>query len=300
MPKLQIGRLLATAFIVVALALASSSVAFADNYDGEQFCRNIQAWPGGSYLGQMHQIHVDNYLGFAAANQLEPCQKWAEDQRESAIQGLRELGFMVREPSPGPIVLAGNGQSATPIRLTPGLWTARASVNYESNWIFVSRLHALDSAEIAPLFAEAPPGRWTGEIALRVGEGPSSDISAGDVLVEVQAGSAWLLTFTKQGFGGFQQPDLPSVIRCQADAELVRIEGPAGFDLGGWSLSNEDRNISHVFQSGSRIPATGTLLVASGSSEGDIKPWGASLVWGERNFATLSSPDGQSNSQMCV
>ncbi len=300
MPNSQIGRLLATAFIVAALALASSSIALADNYDGEQFCRDNPAWPEGSYLGQMHRIHVDNYLGFAAANQLEPCQKWADDQRESAVRGLRELGFMVREPSPDPIVLGGTGQSATPIRLSAGLWTVRASVNYESNWIFVSRLHALDSAEITPLFAEAPPGRWTGEIALRVGEGQSSDISAGDVLVEVQAGSAWLLTFSKLGTGGFPQSGIPYVTRCQADAELVRVEGPAGFDLGGWSLSNEDRNISHIFEPGTEIPVSGTLLVASGSAVGDIKPWGASLVWGERNFATLSSPDGQSNSQMCV
>lgn len=300
MPNRQFGRLLATAFIVVALALASSSVAFADNYEGEQFCRDNPAWPGGSYLGQMHRFHVDNYLGFAAANELDPCQKWADDQRDSAIRGLRDLGFMVRDPSPGPIVLGGTGQSATPIRLTAGLWTVRASVNYESNWVFVSRLHALDSAEITPLFAEAPRGRWTGEIALRVGDGPSGDISAGDVLVEVQAGSAWLLSFSKLGSGGFPQAGLPSVIRCQADAELVRIEGPAGFDLGGWSLANEDRNISHVFEAGTEISAAGTLLVASGSAEGDIKPWGTSLVWGNRNFATLSSPDGQSSAQLCV
>ena len=300
MPKSPIRRSLAIALIVLALALASSSVAFADNYDGEQFCRDHPAWPGGSYLGQMHQIHVDNYLGFAAANQLDPCQKWAEDQRESAIRGLRDLGFLVRKPPPGPIVLAGTGQSATPIRLTAGLWTVKASVNYESNWIFVARLHELDSGAITPLFAEAPPGRWTGEIPLRVGEGASSDMPPGDVLVEVQAGSAWLLSFAKQGFGGFQQPGLPSVIRCQADAELVRIEGPAGFRLGGWSLANEDRNISHVFAPGTQIPESGTLLVASGAAEGDIRPWGASLVWGERNFATLSAPGGQTSSQMCV
>jgi hypothetical protein len=300
MPRLQIGRLLATVFVVAALALASSSIALADNYDGEQFCRNTLAWPGGSYLGQMHRIHVDNYLGFAAANQLEPCQKWAEDQRESAIRGLRDLGFLVRPPAPGPILLAGTGQSATPIRLTAGLWTVRASVNYESNWLFVSRLHALDSGDVTPLFAEAPQGRWASEIALRVGEGNSSDMPAGDVLVEVQAGSAWLLSFAKQGSGGFEQPGLPSVILCQADAELVRIEGPPGFDLGGWSLANEDRNIGHVFAYGTQIPASGALLIASGLSDGDIKPWGASLVWGDRNFATLSGPHGQSSSQMCV
>ena len=70
--------------------------------------------------------------------------------------------------------------------------------------------------------------------------------------------------------------------------------------MGGWSPANEDRNISYVFPTGTEIPASGTLLVASGSAEGDVKPWGASLVRRDRNFAALTSPDGQSNSQMCI
>ena len=54
--------------------------------------------PGGSYLGQMHPYHVDFYTAHADALGLDRCEAWATDQKNSAIRGLRELGYTIFGP----------------------------------------------------------------------------------------------------------------------------------------------------------------------------------------------------------
>ena len=67
------------------------------NYEGEDFCQDSPAWPDGTYLGQMHPYHSDFYRGYAERRGWDPCATWATDQRNSAIRGLRELGYTVQE-----------------------------------------------------------------------------------------------------------------------------------------------------------------------------------------------------------
>ena len=95
-------------------------------------------------------------------------------------------------------------------------------------------------------------------------------------------------------------PATASVAHCDAGGELVRIEGPPGFDLSGWRISDEGARHSHVFVAGTVIPESATLLVASGPAEGDIKPWGARRVWNnDGDTATLVGPGGESSSIGC-
>ncbi len=97
-----------------------------------------------------------------------------------------------------------------------------------------------------------------------------------------------------------QTDDRPVVAHCDARGELVRIEGPPGSDLDGWRISDEGEKFSHTFGPGTLIPASAVLVVASGSADGDVKPWGARNVWNnDGDTATLSNPTGESNSQRC-
>ena len=84
--------------LALILALTTGGVVFAVNYFGEDFCRDAKAWPGGSYLGQMHPFHVEIYSAHAGATGQDPCGLWALDQRYSAVRGLRELGYTVFGP----------------------------------------------------------------------------------------------------------------------------------------------------------------------------------------------------------
>ena len=70
----------------------------AENYPGENYCRDVPAWPNGAYLGQMHPYHSEFYTRYADKRDWDPCATWAADQRRSAIRGLRELGYTVLEP----------------------------------------------------------------------------------------------------------------------------------------------------------------------------------------------------------
>ena len=83
------------------LAAASAGAVLALNYEGEDFCQDTPSWPNGTYLGQMHPYHSDFYRGFAERRGWDPCVTWAQDQRNSAIRGLRELGYTVTEPAGG-------------------------------------------------------------------------------------------------------------------------------------------------------------------------------------------------------
>ena len=80
------------------LAVVATGVVLALNYEGEDFCQGSPAWPNGTYLGQMHPYHSDFYRGYAERRGWDPCTTWATDQRNSAIRGLRELGYTVVPP----------------------------------------------------------------------------------------------------------------------------------------------------------------------------------------------------------
>ena len=80
------------------LAVVATGVVLALNYEGEAFCQDSPAWPNGTYLGQMHPYHSDFYRGYAERRGWDPCITWATDQRNSAIRGLRELGYAVVPP----------------------------------------------------------------------------------------------------------------------------------------------------------------------------------------------------------
>lgn len=87
---------LAALAVALVLLAAFAGAAGALNFDGEGYCQDHPAWPNGSWLGQFHpwhQQHYKNVFGEEAA-----CPNWARDQRNSAVNGLRELGYTVSEP----------------------------------------------------------------------------------------------------------------------------------------------------------------------------------------------------------
>ena len=85
-------RSLAVAVIAVGIFLGAVG-AVEEEYEGASYCRDYVAWPGGSYLGQMHPYHSDFYTRFAERRGWNPCETWAADQRNSAIRGLSQLGY---------------------------------------------------------------------------------------------------------------------------------------------------------------------------------------------------------------
>lgn len=109
----KIWGAIAAATLVIAIS-AAAVIATEARYEGEEYCIEHQAWPNGSWLGQFHPWHQQHYInvfGLEAA-----CPAWAGDQRNSAIGGLRQLGYSVREPysaagqgkviDPGPVTSA--------------------------------------------------------------------------------------------------------------------------------------------------------------------------------------------------
>ena len=127
-------RVLLTILAIGLLAGITTSAVFALNYDGEDFCQDSPAWPNGTYLGQMHPYHSDFYRGYAERRGWDPCTTWATDQRNSAIRGLRELGYTVTAPGELPIAgneisLDGRGTATRNITLTDGLWTVAYNVS---------------------------------------------------------------------------------------------------------------------------------------------------------------------------
>ena len=80
----------------------------------------------------------------------------------------------------------------------------------------------------------------------------------------------------------------------------IGITGAPGASLGGWILSDAGPRYSHTFAAGTTIPASGTLVVASGRASGDIKPWGQRNVWNnDGDTATLAGPGGQIDALAC-
>lgn len=95
-------RSVVVATIAIGVFLGAVS-AIEEEYEGASFCRDYPAWPNGTYLGQMHPYHSSFYTGYAERRGWNPCETWANDQRNSAIRGLRELGYTVTEPdAPAP------------------------------------------------------------------------------------------------------------------------------------------------------------------------------------------------------
>lgn len=91
-----------------------------------------------------------------------------------------------------------------------------------------------------------------------------------------------------------------SISSCDAVAEIVHIKGPPGASLRGWVLSDHGSVHSHTFGAGVTVPASGTLVVASGRASGDIKPWGRRNVWNnDGDTATLAGPAGQVMARVC-
>ena len=101
-------RLLTVGLVAVTLIGldVGLTVAQDQNYEGEHFCRWAPAWPNGTYLGQMHPYHSSFYTGYAERRGWDPCITWANDQRNSAVRGLRELGYTVIAPRPVPVPTA--------------------------------------------------------------------------------------------------------------------------------------------------------------------------------------------------
>ena len=141
-------RVLGALAVAGIIASITAGVVFAQYYEGEEFCQDTPSWPNGTYLGQMHPYHVDFYRGFAERRGWDTCVTWATDQRNSAIRGIRELGYTVTEPEggappPAPAATASAPVSSlAPFNLDP-YWAAggghpssigaasSVSVNYE-------------------------------------------------------------------------------------------------------------------------------------------------------------------------
>lgn len=54
-----------TPLVALVLAFVATGVVSAVTHDGEGICRDVKAWPGGSYLGQMHPHHIAVYTAHA-------------------------------------------------------------------------------------------------------------------------------------------------------------------------------------------------------------------------------------------
>ena len=101
--------------IFLGLTLAAFGTVYALSYDGESYCRDHPAWPNGTYLGQMHRQHIDHYVkhfGEAGA-----CERWANDQEKSAVEGLRRKGYQVVQIADNvPYVYNCGDQQAIPVK----------------------------------------------------------------------------------------------------------------------------------------------------------------------------------------
>ena len=112
-------RMLWTLVGIGLLAGLSTGVVLALNYEGEDFCEHAKAWPGGTYLGQMHPYHSNFYRGYAERRGWDPCVTWATDQRNSAIRGLRELGYTVTASGAPAVAQAAPSPTWTTLDGTP-------------------------------------------------------------------------------------------------------------------------------------------------------------------------------------
>ncbi len=67
--------------------------------DPQTYCRHHAAWPTGIHLGHLHPYYVNWYMENHGAGEFAyPCSAWASDQRDSAVRGLRAMGYTVIPP----------------------------------------------------------------------------------------------------------------------------------------------------------------------------------------------------------
>ena len=124
-----VERPVAAAAVALALLVVFAGAAWALNYDGEEFCQEHPAWPGGTYLGHMHPFHVEFYKRHAQSLGIDPCPTWAADQRNSAIKGLRELGYTVSPPGAQPVATTQTAPATPTQTTTPTATPAPTSTN---------------------------------------------------------------------------------------------------------------------------------------------------------------------------
>lgn len=93
----RLFQMISAAMLAVGLNVGIV-VAQDENYPGESDCAYFTAWPGGSHLSQMHPYHVRSYEGYAASKGWNACVAWARDQMNSAINGLRAVGYSLTTP----------------------------------------------------------------------------------------------------------------------------------------------------------------------------------------------------------
>ena len=131
--------------MAVALFVATAGGVLAVTYDGEDTCREVMAWPGGPYLGQMHPHHVQVYTDHAQAQDSDACELWSLDHRYSAVRGLRDLGYTVFNP----------GEFAWPVipelpplaEIPPDMLSYRETSGRDNAWAtldLVRGIHAID------------------------------------------------------------------------------------------------------------------------------------------------------------
>lgn len=105
--------LLAVGVVVIVLAIFVVSVSGTTfNFEGEDYCAEHRAWSNGPWLGQFHPWHQQHYINVFGRE--GACPNWANDQRNSAVNGLRDLGYFVREPGAGTGQKEGSGRVIDP------------------------------------------------------------------------------------------------------------------------------------------------------------------------------------------
>ena len=159
---------------------------FALNYEGEDFCQDSPAWPNGTYLGQMHPYHSDFYRGYAERRGWDPCETWATDQRNSAIRGLRELGYTVTAP----------GAASTPaLAVTPDPTPAPTPIPSSGDWTYFGP-ECPDAYPNCAFFASSLPYPY---IVLEAYDDTNESFQdAPDITIRCQT-SSWGFTFDGGG-----------------------------------------------------------------------------------------------------
>ena len=74
-------------------------------YEGDRVCADHPAWPNGTTLSDMHPYHFEFYTGLSVfeGDVQAACERWANDQLASALQGvilfMRQVGYTVIPPA---------------------------------------------------------------------------------------------------------------------------------------------------------------------------------------------------------
>ena len=207
----------AVAIIAVGIFLGAVG-AVEEEYEGASYCRDYLAWPGGSYLGQMHPYHSDFYTRFAERRGWNPCETWAADQRNSAIRGLGELGYAfmtLPEAHDFAPTVSGHGSQVTePLALPDARYrvVTRLQGNHSTRGNsgganFDARLRSSEGSEAFLRQTVAVDGQW--ERVLEIGDArapeaedyPFSDpVFSSPIIIEIRdATGSWSVTFERIG-----------------------------------------------------------------------------------------------------